>query len=126
MTITYSYKFFFVTVLIATNTHASQDNTMFRLPKTMRAVGLYKYLPITDVNSLVDLEVSLPSVQKSDVLVEVKATAVNPIDTKVRTPKPNVETSPRILGWDGAGIVVAKADNANLFNVGDEVFFTGD
>ncbi|KAJ8730250.1 hypothetical protein PYW07_017288 [Mythimna separata] len=92
----------------------------------MRAVGLYKYLPITDVNSLVDLEVSLPSVRQSDVLVEVKATAVNPIDTKIRAPKPNVETAPRILGWDGAGIVVSKGDNANLFNVGDEVFFTGD
>nr|XP_021192953.2 zinc-type alcohol dehydrogenase-like protein SERP1785 [Helicoverpa armigera] len=114
-----------VIILIATTTHASQDK-MFRLPKTMRAVGLYKYLPITDVNSLVDVEVALPSVQKSDVLVEVKATAVNPIDTKIRSPKPDVEASPRILGWDGAGVVVSKGENANLFNVGDEVFFTGD
>ncbi|XP_047024601.1 zinc-type alcohol dehydrogenase-like protein SERP1785 [Helicoverpa zea] len=99
---------------------------MFRLPKTMRAVGLYKYLPITDVNSLVDVEVALPSVQKSDVLVEVRATAANPFDTKQRAVKLNKEATPRILGWDGSGIVVSKGDNANLFNVGDEVFFTGE
>ncbi|XP_026725182.1 uncharacterized protein LOC113492085 [Trichoplusia ni] len=99
---------------------------MASLPKLMRAVGLRKYLPISDVNSLIDLEVSLPSLTKSDVLVEVKATSVNPIDAKIRSPKPTVEDTPRILGWDGAGVVVAKGDNADLFNVGDEVFFTGD
>lgn len=96
------------------------------LPKTMKAVGLYKYLPISDVNSLIDLELSLPVLQKADVLVEVKATAVNPIDTKQRAPKPTVEANPRILGWDGAGVVVAKGESAKIFNVGDEVFFTGD
>ncbi|XP_023947862.2 zinc-type alcohol dehydrogenase-like protein SERP1785 [Bicyclus anynana] len=96
------------------------------LPKTMRAVGLYKYLPISDPSSLLDLEVALPTVQKNDVLVEVKATAVNPIDTKQRAPKPTIETSPRILGFDGAGVVVAKGDATKLFKIGDEVFFTGD
>ncbi|KAF9420975.1 hypothetical protein HW555_002958 [Spodoptera exigua] len=99
---------------------------MLKIPKTMRAVGLYKYLPITDVNSLIDLEVNVPSVTSSDVLVEVKATAVNPIDAKQRAPKPNVEATPRVLGWDGAGVVVSTGEKANLFNVGDEVFFTGD
>ncbi|XP_068631730.1 zinc-type alcohol dehydrogenase-like protein SE_1777 [Battus philenor] len=96
------------------------------LPKTMKAVGLYKYLPISDVNSLIDLEVSLPNIKSNEVLVEVKATAVNPIDTKIRAPKSNIETFPRILGWDGAGIVVAKGNNTKKFKVGDEVFFTGD
>ncbi|CAH0719506.1 unnamed protein product, partial [Brenthis ino] len=96
------------------------------LPKTMKAVGLYKYLPITDPSSLLDLEVSLPKLQKNEVLVEVKAIAVNPIDTKQRAPKPNIERSPRILGWDGAGIVVDKGENAKIFEVDDQVFFTGD
>uniref|UniRef100_A0A2A4JYY2 Enoyl reductase (ER) domain-containing protein n=1 Tax=Heliothis virescens TaxID=7102 RepID=A0A2A4JYY2_HELVI len=99
---------------------------MVSLPKSMKAVGLYKYLPIEDKESLLDVEVNLPGVNKSDVLIEVKATAVNPIDAKQRAPKPNVETTPRILGWDGAGIIVSKGDQVNLFNVGDEVFFTGD
>ncbi|KAJ0177073.1 hypothetical protein K1T71_007082 [Dendrolimus kikuchii] len=104
----------------------SLPSKIINLPKTMKAVGLYKYLPISDPNSLIDLEVSLPSLDKEDVLVEVKATAVNPIDTKVRAPKPLVETSPRILGFDGAGVVVARGENSKLFNIGDEVFFTGD
>ncbi|XP_028169241.1 zinc-type alcohol dehydrogenase-like protein SERP1785 [Ostrinia nubilalis] len=97
-----------------------------KLPNLMKAVGLYKYLPISDVNSLVDIEVKLPSLGKTDVLVEVKATSVNPIDTKQRAPKPNIETTPRILGWDGAGVVVAKGENASIHNIGDEVFFIGD
>ncbi|XP_063895490.1 zinc-type alcohol dehydrogenase-like protein SERP1785 [Helicoverpa armigera] len=99
---------------------------MASLPKSMKAVGLYKYLPIEDEESLLEVEVNLPSVKESDVLIEVKATAVNPIDAKQRAPKPNIETSPRILGWDGAGIIVSKGDGVNLFNVGEEVFFTGD
>ncbi|XP_050561119.1 zinc-type alcohol dehydrogenase-like protein SE_1777 [Spodoptera frugiperda] len=123
---TIAYIHISVILLFASAAHASQNNTMLKIPKTMRAVGLYKYLPISDVNSLIDVEVKVPSVTPSDVLVEVKATAVNPIDTKQRAPKPNVEAIPRILGWDGAGVVVSKGEKANLFNVGDEVFFTGD
>lgn len=96
------------------------------IPKQMKAVGLYKYLPITDPNSLLDLETEVPELQKSDVLVEVKAVAVNPYDAKQRAPKPNVEAKPRILGWDGSGVIVATGPDADLFKTGDEVFFTGD
>lgn len=99
---------------------------MVSLPKSMKAVGLYKYLPIEDEESLLDVEVNLPSVNESDVLIEVKATAVNPIDAKQRAPKSNIEATPRILGWDGAGIIVSKGEQVSLFNVGEEVFFTGD
>ncbi|XP_072932153.1 zinc-type alcohol dehydrogenase-like protein SERP1785 [Epargyreus clarus] len=117
-----------ITVLNVTKLTADRGKSinMANLPRVMRAVGLYKYLPITDVNSLIDVEVSLPTLRKTDVLVEVKATAVNPIDTKQRAPKPNIEPTPRILGWDGAGIVVDKGDESKSFNIGDEVFFTGD
>lgn len=58
-----------------------------KLPQIMRAVGFYKYLPLSDANSLIDLEFNLPSLRDNDVLVEVKATSVNPIDTKLRAPK---------------------------------------
>lgn len=96
------------------------------LSKTMKAVGLFKYLPITDASSLIDLEVNVPVPKQSEVLIEVKATAVNPIDTKLRAPKPQIETEARILGYDGAGIVTAKGDAVRRFKLGDEVFFTGD
>lgn len=97
-----------------------------KLPTTMKAVGLYKYLPLADPNSLLDLEVNVPEVKEKQLLIEVKATAVNPIDTKQRAPKQIVESTPRILGWDASGIVVSKGKNTKLFNLGDEVYFTGD
>lgn len=98
------------------------------LPDTMKAVGLYKYLPIDDEESLLDVEVPLPRLSSTDFLVEVKATAVNPVDTKQRAPKPVPPTQelPRILGWDGAGVIVGKGEKTKHFNIGDEVFFTAD
>lgn len=96
------------------------------LPKIMRAVGFHKYLPLSAANSFLDLEINLPSLRDNDVLVKVKATSVNPIDTKLRGVKPTIEGTLRILGYDGAGIVVDKGSSGKLFNIGDEVFFTGD
>ena len=64
-----------------------------------------------------------------DLLVRVAATAVNPVDSKVRrggqagTPVPG---APKILGWDAAGVVEAVGEDAGLFAAGDEVFFAGD
>lgn len=112
--------------LLSQSSSTNTSNMLKKLPQTMKAVGLYKYLPISNANSLIDLEVNLPQVKNNDVLIEVKATSVNPIDTKIRAPKPDIETQPRILGWDGAGIVVDKGDNAKLFKIGDEVYFAAD
>ena len=72
----------------------------------MKAVGLTQYLPIEDDRSLQDVEIDRPVAREYDLLVEVKAISVNPVDTKVRSPKDKVEDQPRILGWDAAGIVV--------------------
>lgn len=91
----------------------------------MRAVGLYRYLPIEDPESLVDVEVPMPEARGRDLLVRVKAVSVNPVDTKVRSPKEQVEMQPRILGWDAAGVVEAVGDAVSLFSVGDEVYYAG-
>lgn len=91
----------------------------------MKAVGLYRYLPIGDPESLIDLEVEKPVPAGRDLLVKVKAISVNPIDVKVRAPKPNVEESPRILGWDVAGVVEQVGPDCTLFRPGDEVFYSG-
>lgn len=91
----------------------------------MKAVGLYKYLPIEDPESLLDVEVPKPEAQGRDLLVRVKAVSVNPVDTKVRSPKDKVETEPKILGWDAAGVVEAVGDGVSLFAVGDEVYYAG-
>ena len=91
----------------------------------MKAVGLYKYLPIDHPESLLDLEVETPKAAGHDLLVEVKAISVNPVDTKRRAPKDLVEKSPKILGWDAAGIVKAAGPEATLFKPGDAVYYAG-
>ncbi|WP_419873364.1 zinc-binding alcohol dehydrogenase family protein [Candidatus Pristimantibacillus sp. PTI5] len=92
---------------------------------TMKAVGLTRYLPIEDPESLVDLVVEKPRATGRDILVKVVAISVNPVDTKVRAPKDRVEDVPKILGWDVAGIVEETGPDCSLFRPGDEVFYAG-
>ena len=82
--------------------------------KTMKAVGLKHYLPIDDQNSLVDITLPVPTAQGRDLLVHVAAISVNPVDTKVRSPKNKVEENYRVLGWDAVGTVVAVGEGAEL------------
>src|SRR6478672_11268206 len=91
----------------------------------MKAVGLYKYLPVDDPESLTDVELPTPEAKGRDLLVRIRAVAVNPVDTKVRAPKDKVETEPKILGWDAAGVVEAVGGEVTSFQVGDEVYYAG-
>ncbi len=91
----------------------------------MKAVGLYRYLPIDDPESFLDLELDTPSAKGHDLLVEVKAISVNPVDAKRRAPKPQVESTPRVLGWDVAGVVKAVGADCSLFKPGDAVYYAG-
>lgn len=92
----------------------------------MKAVGLTRYLPISDPGSLTDMELDKPEPKGHDILVEVKAISVNPVDTKVRAPKDAVLEQPRVLGWDAAGTVVAIGDQVTGYAVGDSVYYAGD
>lgn len=68
-----------------------------------------------------------PTSDGYDLLVEVKAVSVNPVDTKVHKGLvKNGLQEPRILGWDAAGIVKAVGDKVSGFNIGDEVWYAGD
>jgi len=91
----------------------------------MKAVGLYRYLPIDDPESFLDLELDTPSASGRDLLVEVKAISVNPVDTKRRAPKDLVEKAPRVLGWDVAGVVKSAGAEVSLFKPGDAVYYAG-
>ncbi|EOO27173.1 zinc-binding alcohol dehydrogenase [Bacillus cereus VD133] len=91
----------------------------------MKAVGLYKYLPIHDSESLIDLEIEKPEPKGKDLLVKVRAVSVNSIDTKVRCSKEKTDSSPTILGWDVAGVVEAVGEECKLFKPGDEVYYAG-
>lgn len=92
----------------------------------MKAIALTRYLPSSDPESLMDVELPTPEAAGRDLLVAVRAVAVNPVDTKVRAPKAKVEPAPRVLGWDAAGVVVAVGPDVTLFRPGDEVFYAGD
>ncbi|WP_066054044.1 zinc-binding alcohol dehydrogenase family protein [Robertmurraya korlensis] len=91
----------------------------------MKAVGLYKYLPIDNEESLIDIIIERPLPKGKELLVQIKAISVNPVDTKVRSPKDVVESEPKILGWDASGIVVDAGEECTLFQPGDEVFYAG-
>ena len=91
----------------------------------MKAVGLYRYLPIDHPESLLDLEVETPAAAGHDLLVAVKAISVNPVDYKRKAPRDLVEKTPKILGWDAAGIVQAVGPEVTLFKAGDEVYYAG-
>ena len=59
------------------------------------------------------IELPVPQAQGHDILVEIKAVSVNPVDTKVRAGFSS--DTPRILGWDAVGVVKAIGDNVTLF-----------
>lgn len=92
----------------------------------MKAIGYNKSLPISDPQSLVDIEQPQPIATGRDLLVKVKAIAVNPVDFKVRQLFPVNEGEYRVLGWDAVGEVVATGESVTQFKPGDQVFYAGD
>ena len=95
----------------------------------MRAVGFAHYLPIDDPQSFLDVDLPKPAPTGQDILVAVKAVAVNPVDTKVRGGKlttGEIENPPLVIGWDASGVVEAIGDDVTLFEPGDEVWYAGD
>ncbi|HDR4077909.1 TPA: alcohol dehydrogenase catalytic domain-containing protein, partial [Bacillus anthracis] len=91
----------------------------------MKAIGLHEYLPIEEENSLIDMEIERPVATGRDILVKINAISVNPVDTKVRSPKDKKEEVAKILGWDASGVVVQTGESCTLFKEGDEVFYAG-
>jgi zinc-binding alcohol dehydrogenase family protein len=92
----------------------------------MKAVGFTRYLPIDDADSFLDLELPRPEPQGRDLLVAVRAIAVNPVDTKVRSAKDGLEDPARIIGYDASGVVESVGSDVMWFKPGDEVFYAGD
>ncbi|UWX03708.1 zinc-binding alcohol dehydrogenase family protein [Pseudoxanthomonas sp. NC8] len=92
----------------------------------MKAVALTRYLPIDDPAALEDVSLLRPDPGPRDLLVRVEAVSVNPVDAKLRAPRPQAEAQPRVLGFDAAGVVEAVGEEVCLFQPGDEVYYAGD
>ena len=93
----------------------------------MRAIGYSNSLPPTDADSLQDIELpdyTASDLGANDLLVQVSAISVNPVDTKVRM-STVPESGYKVLGWDASGTVKAVGADVTLFQPGDDVFYAG-
>ena len=90
----------------------------------MKAVAYTHARPADHEDALIDVELPDPVPRHRDILVEVKAVSVNPVDTKLRRNADPVG-EPRVLGFDAAGVVSAIGPEVTLFGVGDAVWYAG-
>jgi NADPH:quinone reductase len=90
----------------------------------MKAVAYKVPGSVDRLDALQDVDLPRPSAAGHDLLVEVSAVSVNPVDTKVRKSAAPSEDW-KVLGWDAAGRVVEVGPEAAGFAVGDEVFYAG-
>lgn len=91
----------------------------------MKAVAYRANLPIDHADALIDIELPAPQASGRDLLVEVKAVSVNPVDTKIRKNVAPAAGEAKVIGWDAAGIVKAVGPDVTLFKPGDEVWYAG-
>lgn len=92
----------------------------------MKAVAYRQSLPIDHAESLLDVTLPEPVPGARDLLVQVRAVSVNPVDTKVRKRAAPPAGELKVLGWDAAGIVQAVGAQVSLFKPGDRVWYAGD
>jgi NADPH2:quinone reductase len=88
----------------------------------MKAIG---YTQAGPKENLKLIELPIPKFGADDLLVEIKAVALNPVDVKVRKSMSPQNGESKILGWDAAGIVKDVGANVKNFKVGDEVYYAG-
>lgn len=90
----------------------------------MKAIGITRAAEgDSNIEFLEEINLPDPVAKGYDLLVEVKAISVNPVDTKVRAGF-NAAT-PRVLGWDAVGTVKSVGESVTLFSPGDEVWYAG-
>jgi NADPH:quinone reductase-like Zn-dependent oxidoreductase len=90
---------------------------------TMNAVVIHRF---GGPEELVAATLERPEPGPGEVLVQVAATALNPVDFKTRSGSGVArrlhDPFPLVLGWDAAGTVAALGEGVSDFAVGDEVY----
>jgi NADPH2:quinone reductase len=66
-----------------------------------------------------------PQASRDQVLIEIKAAGVNPVDTYIRAGSYGPKEFPFIPGFDGAGIVLEKGENIEALTEGQRVYISG-
>jgi NADPH2:quinone reductase len=70
-------------------------------------------------------QIDRPSPAEDEVLVEMRAASVNPVDVMFRSGEYGEIPLPSIPGGDGAGVVTAVGDDVDRFEQGDRLFASG-
>ncbi len=89
----------------------------------MKALQITQYGEIKD--SLSINEIDKPNIKANDILVEVKAASINPIDYKLVEGhlKDMISLNfPCTIGFDVSGVVLEKGKDVSKFEIGDDIF----
>lgn len=90
---------------------------------TIKAIAINPENP----QQFIEIQAEKPTPGEFDLLVEVRAASVNPVDTKVhKGAQKNGLQLPKILGWDASGVVLEVGSKVSGFTAGDEVYYAGD
>ena len=98
----------------------------------MKAIGYTQAHALTDLpaatdTGLQDITLPDPTPAGHDLLVEIMAISVNPVDTKVRASSAPAEgQTHKVLGYDASGVVRSVGPLVTLFKPGDAVWYAGD
>jgi NADPH2:quinone reductase len=92
----------------------------------MIAYGISDAKGVGEEDCFICFETAQPVPGPRDLLVRIRAVAVNPVDAKVRAMQTSPVEPPRILGWDAAGVVEAVGSEVISFRAGDAVYYAGD
>lgn len=88
----------------------------------MKAYSISKY---SKVEKLQLIEVAEPNIKENEVLVEIHASGLNVLDSKIKSGEFKLILPykfPLILGHDVAGVITQIGKNVKQFKVGDEVY----
>lgn len=87
-----------------------------------------KAFGVTDntIDSFVEFDKAKETPTGRDLLVKIEGISINPVDIATRKNVVGELKSPKILGYDGYGIVDAVGSDVLNFKVGEKVFFAGD
>jgi NADPH:quinone reductase-like Zn-dependent oxidoreductase len=88
----------------------------------MRAVRYHEY---GEADVLRVEEIDRPSPKSDELLVEIRAASVNPVDVMFRTGQYGETSLPSIPGGDGAGVVTSVGRDVESFAEGDRVIISG-
>src|SRR4030095_12380139 len=72
-----------------------------------------------------DVDLPEPAPGPHDLLVEIRAVAANPLDTKMRAQAQPARGHWKVLGWDASGMVHAVGADVTLFQPGDRIWYAG-